>query len=49
MAATQPGSNGVLMSVGSEFGTAAMSVCQMDRELNRGGSCQLSVGHLSTE
>ena len=26
MAATQPGSNGVLMSVGSEFGTAAMSV-----------------------
>jgi hypothetical protein len=31
MAATKPASNGVLMSVGceSEFGTAAMSVCQM--------------------
>jgi hypothetical protein len=48
--ADQSGSNGVLMMVGLRIGFgAAMSVCQMDSELSRGGSCQLLVGHPSTE
>ena len=50
-AATKPDSNGVLMSVRLRIGIRHCCDERLsdDSELSRGGSCQLSVGHPSTE